>query len=187
MAEKEREVMEAAMEAGHILLENGAEIFRVEETINRICRHYGVESSNAFVLSNGIFVTSGGVSEEIFAKVQNKLHYNNQQRAYGSQNIHTRTAAHTYCGCTPYDCGGGEPVQAFSAEENYAGPQESDTGNNLRGNTGGVAEFVECVAYAGKQCRSKPYGKMRAHARFLLTARAFDTYRQSKQTAYSYS
>ena len=71
MAEKEREVMEAAMEAGHILLENGAEIFRVEETINRICRHYGVESSNAFVLSNGIFVISGGVSEEVFAKVQN--------------------------------------------------------------------------------------------------------------------
>ncbi len=30
-----------------------------------------MESSNAFVLSNGIFVTSGGVSEEVFAKVQN--------------------------------------------------------------------------------------------------------------------
>lgn len=66
----EREAVEAAMEAGHILLENGAEIFRVEETINRICRHYGVESSNAFVLSNGIFVTAGNAREEIFAKVQ---------------------------------------------------------------------------------------------------------------------
>lgn len=42
MVEVEREVMEVAMEAGHILLENGAEIFRVEETINRICRHYGM-------------------------------------------------------------------------------------------------------------------------------------------------
>ncbi len=66
----EREIMETAMEAGHILLENGAEIFRVEETIDRICRHYGVESSNAFVLSNGIFVTLGSVREETFAKVQ---------------------------------------------------------------------------------------------------------------------
>lgn len=66
----EREVVETAMEAGHILLENGAEIFRVEETINRVCRHYGVESCNAFVLSNGIFVTAGSVREEIFAKVQ---------------------------------------------------------------------------------------------------------------------
>ena len=70
MVEEEREIMEAAMEAGHILLENGAEIFRVEETINRICRHYGIESSSAFVLSNGIFLTSGNVTEEVFAKVQ---------------------------------------------------------------------------------------------------------------------
>lgn len=68
--EDEREVMEAAMEAGHILLENGAEIFRVEETINRICKHYGITSGNAFVLSNGIFATSGSIGEETFAKVQ---------------------------------------------------------------------------------------------------------------------
>ena len=47
--EWEREVLEAAMEAGHILLENGAEIFRVEETIDRICRHYGVDFADAFV------------------------------------------------------------------------------------------------------------------------------------------
>lgn len=62
--------MEAAMEAGHILLENGAEIFRVEETINRICRYFGVESSNVFTLSNGIFVTAGGEGEQYFAKVE---------------------------------------------------------------------------------------------------------------------
>lgn len=68
--EQEREVLEAAMRAGHILLENGAEIFRVEETIDRICRHYGVDSAAAFVLSNGIFMTSGSVREQYFAKVQ---------------------------------------------------------------------------------------------------------------------
>ena len=39
------EVMELASEAGHILLENGAEIARVED------------SGNFFVLSNGIFTT----------------------------------------------------------------------------------------------------------------------------------
>ncbi|WP_081752416.1 threonine/serine exporter family protein [Lacrimispora sp.] len=58
------------MQAGHILLENGAEIFRVEETMDRICRHFGIESGNSFVLSNGIFTTSGNEREEIFAKVQ---------------------------------------------------------------------------------------------------------------------
>ena len=54
----DREVLETAMEAGHILLENGAEIFRVEETMERIAAHYGVERKDFFVLSNGIFTTS---------------------------------------------------------------------------------------------------------------------------------
>ena len=58
------------MRAGHILLENGAEISRVEETIDRICRHYGIQSANSFVLSNGIFSTMGNQREEFFARVQ---------------------------------------------------------------------------------------------------------------------
>lgn len=53
------EVMQVATEAGHIMLENGAEIFRVEETMERITRHYGIDSGRFFVLSNGI-LTSGG-------------------------------------------------------------------------------------------------------------------------------
>ena len=65
-----KRVMELALQAGHILLENGAEIFRVEETMDRICRHFGLESGNAFVLSNGIFVTAGSERENFFAKVQ---------------------------------------------------------------------------------------------------------------------
>ena len=65
------EVLEVASEAGHILLENGAEISRVEDIMSRIASHYGVDSSNFFVLSNGIFTTgtmdkvrkSGGQTE----------------------------------------------------------------------------------------------------------------------------
>ena len=53
------DVMQVATEAGHIMLENGAEIFRVEETMERITRHYGIDSGRFFVLSNGI-LTSGG-------------------------------------------------------------------------------------------------------------------------------
>ena len=52
------QALEIASEAGHILLENGAEISRVEETMERIATHYGVESKSFFVLSNGIFTTS---------------------------------------------------------------------------------------------------------------------------------
>lgn len=72
----DNKVLEVAMTAGHILLENGAEISRVEETMERICRHFGVESESFFVLSNGIFTTgsrnegSPGSSGGQFAKVQ---------------------------------------------------------------------------------------------------------------------
>lgn len=67
---KKQQVIEVAMRAGQILLANGAEISRVEETMDRICKHYGIESANAFVLSNGIFTTMGSRREEVFAKVQ---------------------------------------------------------------------------------------------------------------------
>lgn len=54
-------VMDVATNAGHIMLENGAEIFRVEETMDKITRQFGVDSARFFVLSNGI-ITSGGTT-----------------------------------------------------------------------------------------------------------------------------
>ena len=68
--QSDEEVLDLALMAGHILLENGAEIYRVEETIDRICGYYGVNSENAFVLSTGIFLTAGSARESFFAKVQ---------------------------------------------------------------------------------------------------------------------
>lgn len=66
----DEEVMELAIKVGHILLENGAEIFRVEDTMHRICNYYGVKSESAFVLANGIFVTAGNKDDRMFAKVE---------------------------------------------------------------------------------------------------------------------
>ena len=63
-------VCELALYAGHILLESGAELFRVEDTIRRINDAYGIESDNAFVLSNGIFLTAGSGREGLFARVE---------------------------------------------------------------------------------------------------------------------
>lgn len=66
-------VLELATEAGHILLENGAEIYRVEETMKRISTALGVEHDDFFVLSNGIFTTGGDPEHRnkgVFAKVK---------------------------------------------------------------------------------------------------------------------
>lgn len=63
-------VLELAMEAGRILLRNGAEIFRVEETVWHICEHYGVQGLDTFVLSNGIFITADDGEKTIYAKTK---------------------------------------------------------------------------------------------------------------------
>ncbi len=66
----ERAVLEFSAEAGRILLENGAEISRVEETMERICSHYQVHSEHLFVLSNGIFLSGEIGNGTPYAHVQ---------------------------------------------------------------------------------------------------------------------
>lgn len=63
-------VLDLALKAGRIALQNGAEIFRVEETIEYICRHFGIEEMDAFVLSNGIFLTAYNEGQEMYARVK---------------------------------------------------------------------------------------------------------------------
>lgn len=65
-----REVLDLAMNMGRVLLQNGAEIFRVEETIEHVCRHFEIENVDPFVMSNGIFITATNEKEEIYAKVK---------------------------------------------------------------------------------------------------------------------
>ncbi len=63
-------ILDLAYEAGSILLENGAEISRVEETMRRIARHYGVEGEDFFVLSNGIIATDKGYARSKFIPIK---------------------------------------------------------------------------------------------------------------------
>lgn len=53
-----KQVTDLAVEAGRILLKNGAEIFRVEETITRICQSFGIENIDVFTLSHALFVST---------------------------------------------------------------------------------------------------------------------------------
>ncbi len=62
--------LDLAYEAGSILLENGAEISRVEETMRRIARHYGVEGEDLFVLSNGIIATDKNYARSKFIPIK---------------------------------------------------------------------------------------------------------------------
>ena len=50
-------LIDTAALAGTIMLENGAEIYRVEETINYILKTSGLKTSEAFVVSTGIMIS----------------------------------------------------------------------------------------------------------------------------------
>ena len=69
MKSYDKKVLDLSMEAGRILLDAGAEIFRVEETIERISRAFGIEKCSPFVMSTGIFLTAEN-EEGIYASVK---------------------------------------------------------------------------------------------------------------------
>jgi uncharacterized membrane protein YjjP (DUF1212 family) len=60
-----REIMSIAMLAGEILLRNGAETYRVEETIEHIGKACGATHVAAFVIPTGIIVTIQTEQEEL--------------------------------------------------------------------------------------------------------------------------
>ncbi|NLZ68410.1 MAG: threonine/serine exporter family protein [Spirochaetales bacterium] len=66
-----KRILDLSMMVGRIMLENGAEIYRVEDTMKRISLHYGIVDENFFVLSNGIFTTgSDNRGKKLYAKVE---------------------------------------------------------------------------------------------------------------------
>ena len=50
-----------AMRAGTVMMKSGAEIYRVEETIERICQACGIEHVDVFATPTGIFVSTDNV------------------------------------------------------------------------------------------------------------------------------
>ena len=65
-----KKVVDLALEAGRILLKNGAEIFRVDETMTRICQRFHVEYVDTFILSHAIFISAENGMEETYTKVK---------------------------------------------------------------------------------------------------------------------
>ncbi|MGK0466739.1 threonine/serine exporter family protein, partial [Clostridium sp.] len=51
------DIIHVAAEAGKIILENGGETYRVEQTIIMICKSYGIPLTESFVTPTGIMVS----------------------------------------------------------------------------------------------------------------------------------
>ena len=65
-----QKILDLTYEAGAILLENGAEISRVEGTMRRMAGHFGVEDESFFVLSNGIIAAGDGYARSKFIPIR---------------------------------------------------------------------------------------------------------------------
>ena len=55
--QEHRRVLELSGHAGQVLLRNGAEIYRVQETMTHILDAFSIKDYNVYVISNGIFAT----------------------------------------------------------------------------------------------------------------------------------
>ena len=56
--EQRRRIMDFIMAAGQTLLENGAEVFRVEQTMQIMARSLHLREFHVYVLTNGIFASA---------------------------------------------------------------------------------------------------------------------------------
>lgn len=61
---KQKKVLILAVRAGELMMKNGAEIYRVEDTITRICKACGIPYVEVFATPTGIFVSVDGTDKE---------------------------------------------------------------------------------------------------------------------------
>ena len=68
-------IIHLSANAGRIILENGGETYRVEETIIRICASYGIKNADCFVTATGIMLSadnSNGISISIVQRIRKR-------------------------------------------------------------------------------------------------------------------
>ena len=63
-------ILEVSSYAGKILLENGAEIYRVEQTVTHICRAYGIDQCDCFATPTAIIISVIGKGGEVHSVVR---------------------------------------------------------------------------------------------------------------------
>lgn len=65
-----KEVLSLAVETGDALLRNGAEVYRVEDTVMHILEAYEIEEYDVYVLSNGIFASANENKEDACSMIR---------------------------------------------------------------------------------------------------------------------
>ncbi|MFZ3591070.1 threonine/serine exporter family protein [Bacillus sp. DJP31] len=71
MTEKEKsfEIIELCLLAGKVMLQNGAETYRVEDTMTRIAASFGIHQSHSYVTPTGIIFSIDGMEPTKFVRI----------------------------------------------------------------------------------------------------------------------
>lgn len=70
--ETERVVIEASLLAGKLMLQNGAETYRVEDTMIRIASASGMNNPQCFVTPTGIIFSIAGITQTHFIRIHSR-------------------------------------------------------------------------------------------------------------------
>ena len=65
-----KEILTLAVETGDALLRNGAEVYRVEDTVLHILKAYEITDCDVYVLSNGIFASANENKEDACSMIR---------------------------------------------------------------------------------------------------------------------
>ena len=65
-----KEILTLAVEIGDTMLRNGAEIYRVEDSLIHILESCNVENFDVYVLSNGIFASANEDREDACSMIR---------------------------------------------------------------------------------------------------------------------
>jgi len=95
-------IIDVIMLAGKILLENGAETYRVEDTMTRIASHYGLNNTHSFVVPTAIIFSLSDKSETRLMRIDTRItdlekiaETNSISRAITADTISLDTAKHS--------------------------------------------------------------------------------------------
>lgn len=70
VTDRKEKVFETAVLAGEILLESGAEIIRVEDTMRRIAAAYELENFDIYVVTSGLFASADGDEHNLYSRIK---------------------------------------------------------------------------------------------------------------------
>lgn len=83
------DILNLGMSIGFLLLENGAEVYRVEESVRRVCHAYGYEDTVLFVVPTSITITVTGHDGTPYSKTKKVL--------YRKTDLHKVMLVNTLC------------------------------------------------------------------------------------------